>query len=306
MANNNFDRENNVYKGDIDEYELVDLASLFQQYVQQYIKDNDIDPEEEESFEDDIADMYLEWLDKYNEELECKPIDYFKPFNASQLIQILIKYTMAHIKLPDPLIEEIINKKEQTAQLLLKVLEYEDNSHFSVDIKLTVMNILSEMEYKLPLMQYIAFIEKGDEDDILAQTAYEIIDEHIEENEHDIILDVYDSTKNLYAKKTYLDIMARFTGNEEAYEKLINAFINNISDENVAFYAACLAKFGDDRAVQILEEALKENDFNYLNFTAIKHAIEQLGDFINIERTFDGDSTYELLKNIPDDQGEDA
>ena len=301
MINSKFDRENNVYKGNIDEYELIDLTDMFQQYIRDYIKDNNIDIEKEESFEDNVPDMYLDWLDKYNEKLGCKPNDYFKPFNGSQLIQILVKYIMAHIKLPDSLIEEIINKKNQTALLLIKVLEYQDNSHFSMDLKITAMNILTEMQYQIPLVQYISFIEKGDKDDILAQTAYEIIDERIEESEYDIILDAYDSTKNRDAKKTYLDIIARFNGNEEAYEKLINAFVNNLGDEDVAFYAACLAKYGDDRATKVLEEALKNNEFNFLNFTAIKHAIEQLGDFINIERTFDGDSAYELLKNAPED-----
>jgi len=305
MANINsdkdFDRKNNIYKGNIDEYELVDFSDMYEQYIRTYIKENNIDPQENESFEDDVADMYLEWLDTYNDRIKCKPNDYFIPFNGSELVQILIKYIMAHVKLPDPLIEQIVLKKDQTAPLIVKILEYDDNSDKAMDIRITCMNILSEMQYPLPLMQYISFIEKGDNEDAVAQNAYEIIDEQISEEDYYAILDAYDKTQNEYAKNTYLDLMARFSGNEEAYKRLISAFSENINNDNIAFYAACLAKFGDDRAVKILKDALKNNDYDYLNFTAIKYAAEQLGEDINIERTFDGDATYELLKNDPED-----
>ncbi|GEM_PF-1357083 len=300
-SGNVFDRVNNVYKGTIEEYKLIDLSDIFERYIKAYIIENNLDSEKDEAFEDTIADIYLEWLDKYNVQLECKPTDYFKPFTDAQLIQILIKYVMAHVKLPDPLIEEVVLRKENTAPLIEKILEYEDGSHFSLDIKLIVMNILSEMQYPLPLVHYMRFIEKGNQEDVLAQTAYEIIDEQIEQKDFAKIIAAYDTTRNEYAQKTYIDIMARFYGNNDAYQRIIDAFLQNVTDDNVAFYAACLAKFGDDRAVKILEGALKDNEFNYLNFTAIKFAIEQLGTDINIDRAFDGDEAYELLKNMPEE-----
>lgn len=294
---NYFDREKNIYKGNIEKFDIVDFSDIFENYVKKYIKENNIDAEEDENFEDTVSDLYLDWLETYNDKLECKPNEYFKPFNDSQLIQVLIKYVMSHVKLPDPLIEEIVLRKENTANLIIKILEYEDNSHFSIDIKLTVMNILGEMQYPLPLKQYISFIDKGDNDDHLSQMAYEIIDEQIEQKDWHVIIEAYDKAPSKYAKNTYLDILARFYGDDQAYERLINAFISNIDSDGVAFYAACIAKFGDERAVPILENAIKENDYDYLNFTAIKYAIEQLGDEINIDKIFDGDAAYELLKN---------
>ena len=62
------------------------------------------------------------------------------------------------------------------------------------------------------------------------------------------------------------------------------------------FTPAALGKLGYADAMPYLEEALRENNIGYFDYTAIKNAVEELGGEVTIDRDFSGDSDFESLK----------
>jgi len=69
-----------------------------------------------------------------------------------------------------------------------------------------------------------------------------------------------------------------------------------IDENNIAFLANCLSRQSGDLALDFLTRALNKPDLSYYDYTAIKDAIEALGEEVNADRTFNGDRDYEVLK----------
>ena len=66
---------------------------------------------------------------------------------------------------------------------------------------------------------------------------------------------------------------------------------------NVPLYAGFIGKYGDERAMTYLYPAL--DNCNYVDFTEIRNAIEQLGGTVDDEyRDFSSDPYYKALKNL--------
>lgn len=271
---------------------LIDFEQRFSEYLNTYIHDHHID---DDSMEDFGSDLYLDWLDMPQGWLEGKsPNDYFASMDALMLIKTLGQYMLSGMTLPGPLLNRIADNREETYPLLVSLLK-NYNGENEDKIKTVVVRLIEEMDMAHPYDYYIEVIAQSiEQSDFSEACADELRDAGPEYLEP--VINAFEQAQNTYATDCFLDILTDMPYDERTYGYAMERFL--LSDTQKAFYANCLGKIGDSRALPVLEEALRQENLRYFDYVAIKNALEELGGEVEIERDFSGDDDYESLINM--------
>lgn len=271
---------------------LIDFEQKFRDYIMQYKKDNDI---EDDELVELAPDMYLSWVDKPKKWLSGKsPITHFEGFEPVALIEELGKYIISGITLPGVLLNRIADTKQDTYPYLISLLEnYEDEK--SDKIKVTIVRLIEEMDLPHPYEYYIKAISQAEEQtDFYEACADELKDSG--DLYKDQLITAYEEADNQYVSDCFLDILCDLPYDDRTYQFALEKFL--YSDQHRAFYASCLGKIGNEKAIPYLEDELRSDDVNYYDYISVKNALEELGGEIEIDRDFSGDQDYESLKNL--------
>ncbi len=271
---------------------LIDFEKKFAEYLKSYKKSNNL---EDEALEEAAPELYLAWLDSPKEWLgENSPNDYFKKYHASDLIKALGQYILSDITLPGVLLNRIADDKEETYPFLVSLMEnYEGEK--SDALKKVIVRIIEEMDMVHPYKLYIDAIAASTEKNEFSEACAEEL-KNSGAGEIENIIKAYEQAESAYASDCFLDILTDLPYDERTYNFALEKFL--YSDTQKAFYASCLGKIGNDKALPYLEEAIKEENTTYFEYLAIKNAYEELGGEIEIERDFSGDKDYESLKKV--------
>jgi len=240
-----------------------------------------------------MPDVYMEFLSKPAQWLGGKkPESYFSQYkDAGMLVDLMCQYEEEKVPVPDLLLERIseLGKKSEPHLLALFCKEGVNKS-----AEMTAISLLREIESIAPLGKYIEFIaslsepdEKGD----MCAEALQFMGSCVVAP----ILAVLDSATDI-GREVFADILCNFPGDDRIYELLMERF--KTTEDKKALFASYLAKLGDDRALDTLNEAAMARDINYLDFVEISSAIEALGGDRPAEREFSGDPYYESLKHV--------
>ncbi len=269
---------------------MIDFEAKFTEYLKAYEKKHSVS---DEQLEEIVPDLYLSWLDSPKEWLKGKsPVDYFAGFNAAALIELLGKYIISEVTLPGALLNRIADTKKETYPYLINLLtKYEGEKQNK--IKHTIVRLIEEMDFAHPYEYYIEAISQADEKNDFTESAAEELKNSGGKYQEQIIA-AYEQAKNNYISDCLLDILCDIGADKRVYQFALDKFL--FSESGRAFYASCLGKLGYADAVPYLEEALRENNIGYFDYTAIKDAVEELGGEVTIDRDFSGDSDYESLK----------
>ncbi|MGI5849000.1 MAG: hypothetical protein ACOX8Q_02860 [Christensenellales bacterium] len=271
---------------------LIDFEDKFSEFLTEYKRSNAIDDEE---LEEKAPNFYLEWLNTPKDWLSgMSPNSYFKAFDVAKLIEIFGKYMLSNITLPGVLLNNITDKKEQTYPLLLSLLKnYEGEK--SDEIKTVIVRLFGEMDMPHPYRHYINIIAESNEISTFSEAcAQELKNSGAEQLEN--VIAAYEAADNSYPSDCFLDILTDLPYDERTYNFALEKFL--YSGNKKAFYASCLGKIGNDKALPYLEEALKSEDIAYFDYMSIKNALEELGGEVNIDRDFTGDKDYDSLINM--------
>lgn len=273
---------------------LIDFEERFGVFLKEYIKNNDID---EEDLEEIITDLYLQWLGAPCDWLDGKsPNSYFDSHDAAGLIEALGKYIFSGVSVPGSLLIKIEEKREQTYPFLISLLKnYEGEK--SAEIKAVIVQLIEEMQMQHPFDYYIEVIAEASEADDFTEACAQELGDTGEDYKEKVIL-AYEQAQSSYSSDCFLDILTDLPYDERTFGFALEKFLYN--DSQRAFYASCLGKLGNEKALPYLEEALKEESLTYYDYVSIKNALEELGGEINIERDFTGDKDYESLMNMED------
>ena len=68
--------------------------------------------------------------------------------------------------------------------------------------------------------------------------------------------------------------------------------------EQRAFAARLLGRYGDARAIEPLKALISMSDITYYEYMELRNAVEALGGEIEHEREFYGDPDYEYLRDL--------
>ncbi len=273
---------------------LIDFEDRFRKYLSEYIKEKEIDEEEI----DDIAeDLYFDWMEAPKDWLEGKsPNNYFDELAPAQLIETLWKYIFSEKSIPGSLLNSIEDKAGEAYPYLISLMEnYEGEK--SDKLKSVIVSLIEEMDMKHPYEYYIDSIAGSAEEMEFPESCVQALKETGDQFKEKIIL-AYEEAVNEYSSDCFLDILSDLPYDYRTFNFALEKLLYR--DTKKAFYASCLGKLGNEKALPYLEETMKDERIVYYEYVAIKNAFEELGGEVTIERDFTGDKDYESLKNMED------
>ncbi|MBQ9756785.1 MAG: hypothetical protein IJV99_04220 [Clostridia bacterium] len=267
---------------------IIDIDSLFDKYIEGYVYAN-IGKVKPEEIENKIPELYLEFGDKELKELGGKtPNTFYKQFSGEQLVECLKTHVEQGIAVSDFLCEAITgNPENQTA--LANALSDDKNEEFL----LYIMNMLGETGSKLGVNRYLEFIA-WDYGETVRELATELLSEMAEEVKEQVIERYKDAEES--KKPYYTEILSKTVGDDRVFDILVAEFAKH--KENLPLYANYLAKFGDERALPFLLNAIEDQSISYADFEELRFAIEALGGSYDKKRDFTSDKTYKKIKGI--------
>lgn len=247
----------------------------------------------EKQIDDSYNSMMQEWISAPADWLDgAAPADYFRRFTRpEELIGLMRAYSEAGVNLPEPLYSRIVEMGEGCAPLLKEILRGEENSE---GMRAEAMGMLRDMGSAAADDVLVELVCTADEQNELSDMAADVLSG----GDGSIIgrlLDWYPDAPE-YAQTLILDVCCNFPGDERIYDYLIRRLRNQ--PEQRALNASCLAKLGDERAIEPMQEMLRLYDLRYFDYIELRDAIEALGGDAGEERTFYGDPDYEALRNL--------
>lgn len=273
----------------MNDMKIIDFDARFFEYARKWVAGHP--GLTEKQIDESYNRMMEEWISKPADWLDgAAPATYFDRFTEpEELIELAQAYSAAEVNLPEPLYSRIVGMGEKVAPYLRELVANKDKKEA---LRAEAMGMLRDIGSRLAddvLMELVCSAEEQNElsdlaADILtgrdAATAAKLLDRYADAPE--------------YAQTLILDVCCNFPGDERIYQYLIERLRNQ--PEQRALNASCLAKLGDERAVEPLKEMLGLFDLRYFDYIELRDAVEALGGDAGEERSFYGDPDYEALR----------
>ncbi len=268
---------------------ILDLDALFDKYIEGYVYSN-IGKVKPEEIENKIPELYFAFGNEKLKELDGQtPNAYYKQFSGEELVGCLKQHLEKGIAVSDFLCEAITGNK-QNEKALTSALADESNGE---EIILYILNMLGEMGSNLALNRYLDFIA-WDYSEGVKELATELLGEFAEQVKEQAIVGYNEADEE--KKAYYVDILSKTSADDRVFDILILEFAKH--KENIPLYAGYLGKFGDERALPYLLEAIEDTKIKYADFEELRFAIEALGGNYDKPRDFSADKTYKKIKGI--------
>ncbi len=267
---------------------IIDIDALFDKYIEGYVYSN-IGKVKPEEIENRISELYIEFGDQELKELDGKtPNTYYTQFTGEQLVECVKQHLESGVSVSDFLCEAITGNQDNE-KAVANALGEDGNEEFT----LYLMNMLGEMGSKLGAKRYLDFIA-WDYSDTIKELATELLSEMAEEVKEEVIICYNESEES--KKPFYTEILSRLKNDDRVFDILTLEFVKH--KENVPLYANYLAKYGDERALPFLLNAIEDEKISYADFEELRFAIEALGGSYDKKRDFTSDKTYKKIKGI--------
>lgn len=265
---------------------IIDTDALFEKFVRNYMKEN-AGKFTEEEWEDKIPSLYEEFAAEPLAELGGKtPVGYFADMSGEELVSALKDCVEGHTAVSDYMCEAIIASPE-TEKPLLKLLDGDGE-----ELIMYALNLLSDKNSTAVLPRLTEFILDGSVCGHVKELCAEMLISRPEEAKENV-LRLYNDGGEI-EKEYFADMLSRCKPDERIYEILSDAFVTH--PDGIPFYASLLARYGDERALPLLYEAIN-GKVNYNEFQELKFAIEKLGGEYEEKRDFSSDALYKKIMN---------
>lgn len=247
----------------------------------------------EDEIEGKYNEMMLSWLNAPAQWLNGeKPGEYFLRYtDPKDLMKLLEEYHKRGIGLPEPLYSRIVALGRECAPKLVRIASDGDRPE---PLRATAIALLRDIDVAVPIDLYVDLVADSREAGDLSEMAADVLKE-CDAAVVDVLLDRYD-TATEYGRKLILDICADHPGDPRVLKLLADRLLTCAGERD--YYAALLEHLGDPAAVQALKQAERLSELEYLEYIAIRNAIEALGGDPGEEREFNGDPGYEALRNM--------
>ena len=271
---------------------VIDVDKLFDKYIEGYVYSN-IGKVKPEEIENKIPELYLAFGDEKLDDLDGKtPNTYYKNFSGEELLSCLKEHLEKDVPVSDFLCEAITdNAQNETA--LLNALNQDNGEEFT----LYLMNMLGDLASEKAQKRYIEFIT-WDYSEPIRELATELLSPMAESVKEQLLsqFDEVDGVK----KACLTEILSNCKNDDRVFEILINEF--NLHRDQVPTYANYLAKYGDERALPTLMQAIENEKITYADFEELRFAIEALGGTYDKTRDFSKEKTYKKIKGEQSNQ----
>lgn len=247
----------------------VDFKAKFAEYLKAWAEKYN-DGMDDEDLDEVLPAIYADWINEKADWLGGKsPDEYFRAFDANELISALRDYIESDTDMPNQLLDEaavrcpsemlyaIALDENESAHMrahALSLLEEKDDS-FDADVK--------------PLLGIIAESENGDEfTEAIIDMLYQ------DESAVDEMLRLMEDGVTDYAYRAFMSLLCEFPGNRQTARYLNESIL---AGEDIAFYASLAGKFGSYSFVKTLREIARNPELDMFDYIAVRDAIEALG-----------------------------
>lgn len=277
----------------------VDIDGLFKQEIFKKLKSG----MEPEALEEELPDLFLAWLDTPNSATGGQsPNAYFASKSPDELCGLLCDYVAAGMGLPDPLLYAL--EDSDSEQQLLNLLCGDRGTELTDEqreiARAAAAELLNQKESQQTDDEYIEILSSSCRNANLRAAAQQGLSARGEAVKQKLLAAVARTAEDA-ACDDLLDLLSALEPDERIYSALVHCFQSRF--ENRASCASFFARYGDARAVEVLQKALP--GASYVEYQAMCEAIEALGGPEQPKREFKGDPDYEAAQRAKEKQQED-
>lgn len=248
---------------------------------------------QEDEIESRYNEMMQSWLNAPAQWLGgVKPVEYFDRYSdPDELLEMVEAYHRKGIGLPEPLYSRVAAVGAACVPGLARIAGSERKPEA---LRATAMALLQDIGADAPIDLYLKLTAECREPNDLSELAADALKAQ-DAAVVNALMDRYDAAPD-YGKKLILDICASFPADDRVLARLGERLLSCAGERD--FYAALMEHMGDDRALETLTRAIQLTDLDYLEYLAIRNAIEALGGDPGEPREFNGDPGYEALREL--------
>ena len=264
----------------------IDFDKLFENYADKYYAAHEDEYDSPDDFARDLDKVYHEWASSPQDVIGgLSPSEFFGNIPTAELIDIL-KGACAGDNNPNSLLFDRIAGEPSLIGDLIELAK-ESTDEKLLLITLSLINELGGADSDF----YVDMIER-DIDACVKEECIESLCEHADEVK-DVLLARAEATDDIGKIEMYLEPLTFCEPGDDRILALLRLLL--ASDPNVAYVAALMGRYGDERAAVDLYKLL--DDCDYAEFIEIRNAIEQLGGVVDAHyRDFSDDPLYKAIK----------
>lgn len=265
---------------------FIDFDKLFENYADKYYAAHEDEYDSPDDFARDLDKIYHEWATSPQDVIGgISPSEFFNRIPTSELIDIL-KGSCVGDNNPNSLLFDRIATEPELLKDLVKLAE----SATDEKLLLVVLSLINELG-GADNMFYIDMIER-DIDACVKEECIEALCDCADEVKEELLKRA-ESADDIGKIEMYVEPLTFCAAGDDRILALLRTLL--ASDPNVAYVAALIGRYGDDRACADLYKLL--DDCDYAEFLEIRNAIETLGGTVdNHYRDFSDDPLYQAIK----------
>ena len=264
----------------------IDFDKLFENYADKYYAAHEDEYDSPDEFARDLDHIYHQWASSPQEVIGgLSPSDFFGKIPTDRLIDILKGACVGENNPNSLLFDRIAAEPELLPELIELALSSTDEKLLLVTLSLIGELGGADNEF------YLNMVER-DIDACVKEECIEALCDRAEDVK-DILLDRAESSDDIGKMEMYAEVLTFCASGDDRILKLLRLLLS--SDPNVAYVAALMGRYGDERACVDLYKLL--DDCDYAEFIEIRNAIEQLGGVVDAHyRDFSDDPLYKAIK----------
>jgi hypothetical protein len=195
---------------------------------------------------------------------------------------------------PDPLLNALEDSSDSEGplyELLCGKRGAFDRADQLLEARKAAAELLNQKGSALPVNEYLEIVKNPTENQGLNEAAAMGLSAMGESVREQLLAALKGASDE--AADCLLDLLA---GLPEKDERVFDCLVRHFRGryERRAYFASLLARYGDAKAIPVLEEALPAA--GYADYLALLEAVESLGGTVSKRRNFSGDPDYEKLK----------
>ena len=247
----------------------VDLDSLFEAYFRKYLVANQGKFNEDE-LENKVGEIYKQFGNEPLKELGGKsPRKYYADKSEEELVKELETSVKNSLPVSDFLCEELENRKG-AFKYLIKFVDDAENDELAT-YAVNFLRYGDDVANACPA--FLNMLLGGRCGDSLAETVTEVLSEHAETVTESAVKAFNGASEKI---KAYLaEILSCAPQSDGVYEILKHEFSAHPKD--AALYGGYLAKYGDERAVEVINAFIRQGGLSAIDYKELRMAVEALG-----------------------------
>ncbi len=281
---------------------LIDFEANFNEYGLKWVKNSPMKIDSLEAARKQMQLIYEDWVRTPMNELAGEtPKEFFNKIeDIDDLLELVLRYgDLGEGKVPRVLLNRILAFGEKALEPLIELagdaeLQMRD-SWGSGRGPIIAVGLLRELQSPKAIPVLVDIIDKREGMDIIGDAAIGAL-EAIGEEVIEPVLAALEKTGNDSAVTSFASVLANFKEDERIFQALTGLFKKG--GYGYEIFGGLLGKYGDNRALPILQEAITDPGLGYFAFNEIASAIEELGGTVEIQRDFSDDPWFQIQEKF--------